>query len=80
MQVALDVINRRLHILFYDERIVRCEFNSSYIKGFMDLLNCVFSFQGKFYRQLQGAVMYPTFSLIVANIYMEHFKEGAVTP
>ena len=35
------------------------------------LNNCVFSFQGKFYKQLHGAAMGSPCSPVVANIYME---------
>ena len=36
------------------------------------LNNCVFSFQGKFYKQLHGAAMGSPCSPVVANIYVMH--------
>ena len=42
------------------------------------LENCVFSFQGKFYKQLHGAAMGSPCSPVVANIYMEYFEELAL--
>ena len=44
------------------------------------LENCVFSFQGNFYKQLQGAAMGSPCSPVVANIYMEYFEELALGP
>ena len=44
------------------------------------LENCVFSFQGKFYKQLHGAAMGSPFSPVVANIYMEYFEELVLGP
>ena len=43
------------------------------------LNNCVFSFQGKFYKQLHGAAMGSPCSPVVANIYMEYFEERALS-
>ena len=42
------------------------------------LNNCVFSFQGKFHQQLQGATMGTPVSPVIANIYMEDFEEIAL--
>ena len=42
------------------------------------LNNCVFSFQGKFYKQLHGATMGSPCSPVVANIYMEYFEKRAL--
>ena len=40
----------------------------------------MFSFQGKFYKQLHGAAMGSPCSPVVANIYMEYFEELALGP
>ena len=40
------------------------------------LKNCVFSFQGKFYKQLHWAAMGSPCSPVVAKIYMEYFEES----
>ena len=44
------------------------------------LNNCFFSFQGKFYQQLQGAAMGLSVSSVILNIYMEYFEEIALGP
>ena len=42
------------------------------------LNNCVFPFQHKFYKQLQGAAMGLPVSPVIVNIYMEFFEELAL--
>ena len=44
------------------------------------LNNCVFSFQGQFYKQLHGAAMGSPCSSVVANIDMEYFEKRALGP
>ena len=44
------------------------------------LNNCVFSFQGQFYKQLHGAALGSPCSAVVANIYMEYFEKKALGP
>ena len=44
------------------------------------LNNCVFSFQGKFHKQLHGAAMGSPCSPVVANIHMEYFEKRALRP
>ena len=44
------------------------------------LNNCVFSFQGKFYKQLYGAAMGSPCLPVVTNICMEYFKKRALGP
>ena len=44
------------------------------------LNNCVFSFQGEFYKQLHGATLGSPCSPVVANIYMEYFEKRALGP
>ena len=44
------------------------------------LNNCVFSFQGKFYKQLHGAAMGSPCLLVVANIDMEYFEKRTLGP
>ena len=44
------------------------------------LNNCVFSFQGQFYKQLHGAAMGSPCLPVVANIYMEYFEKRALGP
>ena len=42
------------------------------------LHNTYFSFQKKFYEQVEGAAMGSLGSPIVANLYMEHFEREAL--
>ena len=42
------------------------------------ITNCIFCFNKKFYKQLQGAAMGSTVSPVTANIYMEHFESLAI--
>ena len=44
------------------------------------LNNCVFSFQGKFYKQLHSTAMGSPCLPVVANIYMEYFEKKALGP
>ena len=42
------------------------------------LHNTYFSFQNKFYEQVEGVAMGSLVSLIVANLYIEHFEREAL--
>ena len=42
------------------------------------LTNCIFCFNTKFYKQLQGAAMGSPVSPVIANIYMEYFESLAI--
>ena len=42
------------------------------------LHNTYFSFQNKFYKQVEGAAMGSPISPIVANLYMENFEGRAL--
>ena len=89
---ALDVINRLFteHIEVPETRgKYSCSFeantvglNKNEVMGLLKLVleNCVFSFQGKFYKQLHGAAMGSPCSPVVANIYMDYFEELALGP
>ena len=89
---ALDVINRLFteHIQVPEARgKYNCSFEKNTVglqkNEVMSLLklvleNCVFSFQGKFYKQLHGAAMGSPCSPVVANIYMEYFEDLALGP
>ena len=89
---ALDVINGLFteHIEVPEIRgKYKCSFeentvglNKNEVMGLLKLVleNCVFSFQGKFYKQLHGTAMGSPCSPVVANIYMEYFEELALGP
>ena len=42
------------------------------------LTNCIFCFNKKFYKQLQGATMGSPVSPVITNIYKEYFKSLAI--
>ena len=42
------------------------------------ITNCIFCFNKKFYKQLQGVAMGSPVSLVIANIDMEHFESLAI--
>ena len=85
MPVTLEVINRKItthisqqglqaflehsHSIPKDKIIALLELVLNY---------CVFSFQHKFYEQLQGAAMSSPVSPVIANISMEYFEEVAL--
>ena len=80
--VALEVINRKLTTHITQEGLQAfLEHSHSIPKDKMISLlefvlnNCVFSFQHKFYKKLQGAAMGSPVSPVIANIYMEYFEE-----
>ena len=89
---ALEVINR-LFIEHIEDPRTKGKYNCSF-KGntvglekneVMNLLklvleNCVFSFQGNFFKQLHGMAMGSPCSPVVANIYMEYFNDLAQGP
>ena len=89
---ALDVINQLFieHIEIPEARgKYGCSFEQNTVgltkDEIMKLLklvleNCVFSFQGNFFKQLHGAAMGSPCSPVVANIYMECFEDMALGP
>ena len=82
---ALDVINR-----LFTEHIGTPEARGKYMVGLkknevmsslkLVLENCVFSFQGNFFKQLHGAIMGSPCSPVVANIYTEYFEDLELGP
>ena len=44
------------------------------------LENCVFTFQGNFFKQLHRATMGSPCSRVMANIYMEYFEDLVLGP
>ena len=89
---ALDVINhlftehievsetRGKYNYSFEENTVGLQKNDVMSLLKLVLENCVFSFQGNFYKQLHGAVMGSPCSPVVANIYMEYFEDLALGP
>ena len=89
---ALDVINglftehievpetRGKYNCSFEENTVGLQKNEVMSLLKLVLENCVFSFQGNFYKQLHGASMGSPCLPIVANIYMEYFEDLALGP
>ena len=89
---ALEVINHLLteHIEVSEAKgKYNCTFEHNFVglqkNEVMSLLklvleNCVFSFQGNFFKQLHGTTMGSPCSPVVDNIYMEYFKYLALGP
>ena len=61
-----------------NDRTVLSVQNIIELRGFC-LHNTYFSFQNKFYEQIEGAAMGSPVSLIVANLFMEDFERKALT-
>ena len=74
---ALQVINSKIstHTYFNVCKIPTVKFIK--ILEFT-LTNCIFFFNKKFYKQLQGAAMASLVSPVIANIYMEYFESLAI--
>ena len=76
--VALHIINSKISTCINFTNI--CKISA---KEFIKLLefttnNCIFCFNKKFYKQLQGAAMGSPVSPVIVNIYMEHFESLAI--
>ena len=89
---ALEVINQ-LFTEHIEDPEARSKYNGSFERNsvglkkneIMNLLmlvleNCVFSFQGNFFKKLHSVAMGSPCSPVVANIYMEYFKYMALGP
>ena len=76
--VALQVINSKVSACTNFTNVCKVP-----TEKFMKLLeftfmNCIFCFNKKFYKQLQGAAIGSTVSTVISNIYMEYFEPLAV--
>ena len=75
---ALDIIKDLLeqHETLCNRAVLSVQ-NIIELLGFC-LHNTYFSFQNKFYNQVEGVTMWSLFSPIVGNLYMEHFDREAL--
>ena len=75
---ALNIINDLLEQddTLWDRSVLSVQ-NIIELLGFC-LHNTYFSFQNKFYEQVEGAAMGSLVSPIIANLYMEHFKRETI--
>ena len=76
--VALQVINSKISTCTYFTNV--CKIPTVKFIKLLDftLTNCIFCFNEKFYKQLQGAGMGSPVSPVIANIYMEYFESLAI--
>ena len=84
---VLDIINRKFTEHINQNRNENLLEHTYFIPKAKDIClvelvpnSCVFSFQGNFYQQLQRATMDSPVSPVIANIYMEYFKEASLCP
>ena len=76
--VALQVINSKISTCTIFTNVCKIP-TEKFIKLLeFTLTNCIFCFNKKFYKQLQGAAMCSPVSPVIANIYMEHFESLAI--
>ena len=70
--VALQVINSKISICTSFTNVCKIP-TETFIKLLeITITNCIFCFNKKFYKQLQGAAIGSPVSPVIANIYMEH--------
>jgi hypothetical protein len=79
VQESLDIIKQRLN----DDETLR-ERTSLSVNSICELLACClnttyFTFEGRFFQQTEGAAMGSPVSPIVANLFMEHFEQKALS-
>ena len=75
---ALEVIGRRLEEQEAEDRRTTLSVESVKTLLHLCLTSTYFIWNGRFYEQEEGAAMGNPLSPVVANIYMEHFKELAL--
>ena len=78
MDLALNIIKDLLEKdeILWDRSVLSVQ-NTTELLGFC-LHNTYFSFQNKFYEQVEGTAMGSPVSPLVANLYMEHFEREAL--
>ena len=84
--VAFEVINKKKLIIHIMQEGLQAFMKHTYsipkdkIISLLKLVlnNCVFSFQHRFYMQLQGAAVGSPVSPVLANNHMEYFEELAL--
>ena len=76
--VALQVINSKISTCTNFTNV--CKIPTEKLIKLLEftLTNCIFRFNKKFYKQLQGAVMGSPVSPVIGNIYMEYFESLAI--
>ena len=76
--VALHIINSRISTCTNFTNV--CKIPTEKIIKLLEftITNCIFYFNKKFYKQLQGAAIGSPDSPVTANIYMEYFESLAI--
>ena len=77
--VALQVINSKISTCTSFTNVCKIPTEKFTMVVEFTLTNCLFCFNKKFYKQLQGAAIGSTVSPITANIYVEYFESLAIT-
>ena len=76
--VALQVINSKISTCTNFTNVCKIP-TEKFIKLLEFIItNCIFCFNKKFYKQLQGAAMGSPVSHVIANIYVEYFESLAI--
>ena len=76
--VALQVINSKIPTYTNFTNVCKIP-TEKFIKHLkFTITDCIFCFNRKFYKQLQGAAMGSPVSPVIANIYMEYFESLAI--
>ena len=75
---ALQVINSKISTCMNFTNVCKIP-TEKFIKLLeFTITNCIFCFNKKFYKQLQGTAMGSPVSTVIANIYMEHIESLAI--
>ena len=76
--VALQVINSKISTCTSFTNVCKIP-KEKFIKlPVLTIFNCIFCFNKKFYKQLQGAAMGSPVSSVIDNIYMEYSESLAI--
>ena len=76
--VALQIINSKIATCTSFTNVYKIP-TEKFIKLLeFSITNCIFCFNKKFYKQLQGTAMGSPVSPVIVNIYMEHFEYLAI--
>ena len=76
--VALQVINSKISTYTNLSNVCKIPTEKFIRLLELTLTNCIFCFNTKFYKQLQGGAMGSPVSPVIANIYMEYFESLSI--
>ena len=76
--VAVQVINLKISICNNFTNVCKIPTVNFIRLLVFTLTNCIFCFNKKFYKQLQGAATGSPISPVISNIYMEYFESLAI--